>query len=220
MTELPHDRSERLTSSLKAAVKQADDHQIARIVAEAREHESWQVQGYPTLTRWIYEVLRRERWKLGVTERVTVVTALYRLGLSHQAIAIAFRMSTSSVNAVVGDGHEGVTVGLDGRPHQRGGPASGGRPRLDLQGMTFGRLTVLDQATEHVTPSGGKQPKWLCRCTCGTEKAVMQQHLVAGNTESCGCRQGQVERVWTEWIDYSQPTPWASGRRGVPATRV
>lgn len=51
------------------------------------------------------------------------------------------------------------------------------RTKHDLHGRTFGRLTVLKKAT-----SG-----WLCRCSCGTERAWRAFVLVSGNTSSCGC---------------------------------
>lgn len=47
------------------------------------------------------------------------------------------------------------------------------------KGDTFGRWTVID-------PDVGSY-KALCRCVCGTEKAVRHSHLKAGNTQSCGC---------------------------------
>ena len=58
------------------------------------------------------------------------------------------------------------------------------RPRVDLTGRRFGRLTV-------VRSDGQRKPKgnyyWLCRCECGAEKAVKNSHLMDGTTVSCGC---------------------------------
>lgn len=53
--------------------------------------------------------------------------------------------------------------------------------RRDLQGMTFGRWTVLERAE-----SKGAA-KWICRCTCGTERPVAAKNLLAGLSTSCGC---------------------------------
>lgn len=50
-------------------------------------------------------------------------------------------------------------------------------------GMVFGKLTVLG------VHSKGKHPKWLCRCSCGTIKAVAKTNLFSANTTSCGCFQ-------------------------------
>lgn len=55
--------------------------------------------------------------------------------------------------------------------------------RVDLSNQRFGRWLVL--AFSHVK-SGGKT-YWLCRCDCGTEKAVAAVGLRNGQSESCGC---------------------------------
>lgn len=49
-------------------------------------------------------------------------------------------------------------------------------------GQTFGRLTVLKE----VQPRKSHR-RWLCRCTCGTEKIIEESHLKSGHTKSCGC---------------------------------
>ena len=54
--------------------------------------------------------------------------------------------------------------------------------KTDYAGQVFGRMTVL-----RFVPTDGRHAKWLCRCECGNEKAVMSQSLVAGLTVSCGC---------------------------------
>lgn len=53
---------------------------------------------------------------------------------------------------------------------------------LDLKGMTFGRLTVLEKA-----PSTGGQAEWICKCICGNITKVKGQHLRSGAIKSCGC---------------------------------
>lgn len=59
-----------------------------------------------------------------------------------------------------------------------GNPA--GMPRrVDLAGQRIGRWTVLS-----LVPG---TYKWMCRCDCGTERAVLQLHLRRGRTKSCGC---------------------------------
>lgn len=52
----------------------------------------------------------------------------------------------------------------------------------DLSGQTFGMLTVLERC-------GTQNHKilWLCRCSCGKEKAVRSDHLKGGKVVSCGC---------------------------------
>lgn len=65
------------------------------------------------------------------------------------------------------------------------------RPRLDLTGKEFNRLTVL-----RTTTARGKNPMWLCRCLCGEEREVFQSNLTRGLSTSCGCltRERAAER--------------------------
>jgi len=61
---------------------------------------------------------------------------------------------------------------------------------IDLTGDTFGRLTV-----EHLLKRRGpaKQPRWLCRCACGTRDVVVYgERLRSGKTQSCGCLQREL----------------------------
>lgn len=53
---------------------------------------------------------------------------------------------------------------------------------VDISGETFGRLTVLAPAGRH-----NRSITWLCRCECGTEKAVSGLYLRTGGVKSCGC---------------------------------
>ena len=53
----------------------------------------------------------------------------------------------------------------------------------DLTGQTFGKLTVVSFAGS----SSNRSAMWLCKCECGTEKAVRGDNLTSGSTKSCGC---------------------------------
>jgi hypothetical protein len=53
---------------------------------------------------------------------------------------------------------------------------------VDLSGKTFGKLTCIEKA-ERV----GNRTRWICRCECGTIKAIGAQELQSGRTKSCGC---------------------------------
>ena len=61
-----------------------------------------------------------------------------------------------------------------------------GKPKKDLLGQRFGRLTVI---------GAGERPEftsytglyWRCRCDCGREATVRSQSLLNGNTRSCNC---------------------------------
>ena len=58
----------------------------------------------------------------------------------------------------------------------------------DLTGQRFGRWTVIKFA--------GRDEKrrlmWLCKCDCGTERAVWESHLKSGDSRSCGCLQREI----------------------------
>ena len=59
---------------------------------------------------------------------------------------------------------------------------------MDLVGKRFGRLTVIKRVENHIFPSGKQKSKWLCRCDCGNEVAVIGSNLIKDNgTKSCGC---------------------------------
>ena len=60
---------------------------------------------------------------------------------------------------------------------------------LDLTGLTFGRLTVLHRADNHVSPNGRRRSAWVCRCACGQHTTVIGHSLTSKthNVRSCGC---------------------------------
>lgn len=54
--------------------------------------------------------------------------------------------------------------------------------RLELVGKKFGMLTVLDfYDVQH------GMSRWKCRCDCGNETIAYGNHMLSGNTVSCGC---------------------------------
>lgn len=53
----------------------------------------------------------------------------------------------------------------------------------NLIGKEYGRWTVVGEAIP--TPHGER--KWLCRCSCGTERYVLERSLRCGGSVSCGC---------------------------------
>jgi hypothetical protein len=66
------------------------------------------------------------------------------------------------------------------------------RSRIDMTGRRYGCWTVIRFAVEEHVP--GRQPRWLCRCACGTERTVAGQMLRNGRSRSCGCRCWQRRR--------------------------
>lgn len=65
------------------------------------------------------------------------------------------------------------------------------KPRKDLTGMIFGRLTVIEQGEDYVTPKGKHNTQWLCQCSCKNKNIVTVRDscLKEGCQLSCGCLQ-------------------------------
>ena len=63
--------------------------------------------------------------------------------------------------------------------------------KKDLTGQTFGRLTVICQAEDYISPAGQHYAQWLCECSCEEQNQciVMGSCLTTGHTKSCGCLQ-------------------------------
>lgn len=63
----------------------------------------------------------------------------------------------------------------------------------DLVGTRHGEWQVVDVAGKR----GGKR-YWLCRCSCGKERGVMERHLLAGRSKSCGHTRYELisKRFW------------------------
>ena len=54
--------------------------------------------------------------------------------------------------------------------------------KKNLEGQTFGELTVLKRADTK------GRTKWTCRCSCGTVKDINEYDLISGKSKSCGCK--------------------------------
>ena len=62
----------------------------------------------------------------------------------------------------------------------------------DLTGQRFDRLVVIKRAEDHISPSGRKYVRWLCKCDCGNDIIVFGSNLGKGHTMSCGCLNKEV----------------------------
>lgn len=62
----------------------------------------------------------------------------------------------------------------------------------DITGQRFGRWTVV--AFSHFGGSR-KHRFWICRCQCGTEKAIVDESLKNGDSKSCGCWKREWNRL-------------------------
>lgn len=69
--------------------------------------------------------------------------------------------------------------------------------RLELIGIRFGRLVVLDKAPRTY------QTMWRCLCDCGKETVVTGQGLTKGSTTSCGCYREELRPMYASMRDYT-----------------
>lgn len=58
---------------------------------------------------------------------------------------------------------------------------------VDLRGRKFGRWTALKRGPDFISNFRSGFVTWLCRCECGTERAVRACSLRNGASKSCGC---------------------------------
>jgi hypothetical protein len=58
---------------------------------------------------------------------------------------------------------------------------------LNLTGKRFGKLTVIEIADPYVKPNGKRVTRWMCKCDCGTVKAMVMNVANRRINSSCGC---------------------------------
>lgn len=62
------------------------------------------------------------------------------------------------------------------------------RPRRDITGQVFERITILEDK-DH-----GKNPEVVCQCSCGKKFKAKKHNVLRGNTRSCGCLRAEKAR--------------------------
>ncbi|OMC99153.1 hypothetical protein MKX34_26575 [Paenibacillus sp. FSL R5-0636] len=65
-----------------------------------------------------------------------------------------------------------------------------GSLKSDLTGRKYGRLLVIG-----ISEKRSKSTKWICKCDCGKEKAVIDYNLKSGHTKSCGCLRRETAKL-------------------------
>lgn len=65
-------------------------------------------------------------------------------------------------------------------------------PKLNLTGVAFGRLSVLEFAGREVKH---RKPYWLCRCECGRTLMCSSGNLLSKCCTSCGCLRREMLSV-------------------------
>jgi hypothetical protein len=75
---------------------------------------------------------------------------------------------------------------------------------VDLTGQRFGRWTVKAKAGR-----GRGLTRWICRCDCGTARAVIGIHLRQGRSLSCGCLTRKLKAAEVRAIRLDRRTQMA-----------
>lgn len=71
------------------------------------------------------------------------------------------------------------------------------KPRIDLTGQRFGRLTVVSFYGRIKS-----QTKWICRCECGNETLVSSESLRKGDSRSCGCYRAEILKPYAKTFKH------------------
>ena len=66
----------------------------------------------------------------------------------------------------------------------------------DLTGKVFGKLTVLQPTEQRISHNIA----WQCKCECDNICIVSTNHLITGNTQSCGCLSSKGEQTIIEYL--------------------
>jgi hypothetical protein len=61
------------------------------------------------------------------------------------------------------------------------------RTAVDMIGLKFGKLVVIERRDDYVSPQGEHQLMFLCQCDCGGYIVTRGLSLRNGDTKSCGC---------------------------------
>lgn len=59
--------------------------------------------------------------------------------------------------------------------------------KTKLEGLKFGKLTVLERVDDNKDVEGYTNLRWLCECECGVKKVIRGYDLIHGISGSCGC---------------------------------
>ena len=98
----------------------------------------------------------------------------------------------------------GTAVSKPGQAHRGGWETKNKRcKQLDLTGKRFGRLIAVE-ATEKRDSKGSVV--WLCQCDCGHVAEITADHLMHGNTVSCGCRKQEITESIGDKLTFVEGT--------------
>lgn len=68
------------------------------------------------------------------------------------------------------------------------------KTKNNLKGKVFGKLTVIEQVDDYISPSGQHKVQWKCDCECGNTIVVRGNYLTENRVKSCGCYRSEFGR--------------------------
>lgn len=93
-----------------------------------------------------------------------------------------------------------------------------GKKAIDLTGMVFGRLTVIERTDDYISPRGVHMVRWLCNCECGNLCKITTHDLTRKNkapVRSCGCLARELTSLRTKkYNDYDLSGEYGIGKSG------
>lgn len=78
---------------------------------------------------------------------------------------------------------------------------------MSEHGVPDSKLTVIERAETHFTPSGQRQTMWICECSCSGHNRILANagNLRNGNTLSCGCyNRKKIHERFKKYNNYSE----------------
>lgn len=84
------------------------------------------------------------------------------------------------------------------------------REQRNLEGIRFGRWTVISKAEPKFDYRGRRLSAWNCKCDCGSERVVTEHSLITNSSKSCGCLR----------VDVAQKMGVANVTHGMSDTRL
>lgn len=89
---------------------------------------------------------------------------------------------------------------------------------MSEHGVPDSRLTVIERVDDYVSPKGAKIIRWMCKCSCGSNKILLAStsDIKSGHTKSCGCLRDEKaacrgHQMWKQYNTYDLSNDYGIG---------
>lgn len=72
------------------------------------------------------------------------------------------------------------------------------KTREDLTGKRFGKLVVIEQDEDYISPKGDRLARWICQCDCGNKTSILGSVIKNKRSQSCGCISKELIKTLTK----------------------